>query len=287
MTHSDRALAAGALFLASALLAPSANAETEGTAPSEPQEAASEPTPVAGHDASTLAQVQDVEGLEETPEALPRGLARPRRGFEPALRASYGVPFGSSTTGTNLRALIVGVIPVQVDLGYRLNEHWLVGIFGAAGLGVKGEECREDGQPPTAPTDGSEEVPSFGVKCDAPNKFRVGAELLFHVLPTTEAVSPWLGIGLGYEWLNISETLGRRTFVQSFSGLEFVNLQGGVDFAVGSHLRLGPFVQWSLGRYSVVASDGSAGAEPVQGPGQSIHQWVNLGLKASLGPLGG
>ncbi len=102
----------------------------------------------------------------------------------------------------------------------------------------------------------------------------------------TEDVSSWVGVGLGYEWLNISETLGRQTFVQTFSGPELLNLQAGVDFAVGSHMRLGPFAQLTVGRYTVVAEDASNGAEPLAPPGRALHQWLSVGVKASLGPYG-
>jgi hypothetical protein len=228
--------------------------------------------------------------LEETPDSLPRGLPRTRRGAEVALRLSYGVPFGSSSEGTGIRDLIVGIIPAQMDVGYRLNERWWIGAYGAAGIGVKGEACRDEGQAPTAPTtptdDDTGERPTFGTKCDAPNKFRVGIQALFHVLPTTDDVSPWIGLGVGYEWLNISETLGRQTFVQTFAGFELLNLQAGVDFALGSHVRLGPFAQLTLGRYTTIAEDASSGADTLPSPGRAIHQWLSLGVKASLGPFG-
>lgn len=221
--------------------------------------------------------------LEETPEHLARGLPRSTRGLEVAFRGSYAVPFGSSSEGTGIRDLIVGLVPVQADLGYRFDAHWFVGVFGAAGIGVKGEECRDDGD--TAPA-AEGEAPAVGTKCDAPNNFRIGLLAVLHLLPTTADVSPWVGLGAGYEWLNISETLGRRTFVQTFSGFELLNVQAGVDFAVGSRLRVGPFAQLSLGRYSTVSADGSADAEPLPAPGHTFHQWLHFGVKASLGPFG-
>lgn len=253
--------------------------------PSEPTAQPSEPTAPTAQPSEAAAQASEGD-FAETPERLPTQLVRSTRGFEAGLRASYSVPFGSSSEGTGIRDLVVGIIPVQLDLGYRWNEHLWFGGFGAAGIGVKGQACRDDGQAPTAPTDGTEQVPTFGVKCDAPNKFRVGAEVIVHLLPSTEDVAPWVGLGVGYEWLNISETLGRRTFVQTFSGLEFVNVQAGVDLAAGTRLRLGPFVQWSLGRYSTIAADASSNADPLPPPGQSVHHWVGAGVKVSVGPYG-
>jgi hypothetical protein len=250
-----------------------------------PVSAPAQPVASPGQAAPPSARLPEPE-LVETPEALPARLTPKDRGFEAGIRASYSVPWGSSTEGTSIRDLVVGLIPVQLDLGYRLNDRLWVGAFGAAGIGVKGRACRDDGQAPTAPTDGGEQTPTFGVKCDAPNKFRVGAEVLLHLRPSTDDVAPWVGLGVGYEWLNISETLGRRTFVQTFSGLEFVNLQLGVDLALGRRMRLGPFAQWSLGRYSTISADASGSADPLPAPEHSLHHWVGAGVKVSVGPFG-
>lgn len=225
-------------------------------------------------------EVTELE-LPETPDTVSTGVSRVSSGFEVAIRGSYGVPFGSSRDGVNIRRQIAGLIPAQLDLGYRFDEHWFVGAFAAGGIGVKGAACRER-EPPPAP-DGETPLPLSA--CDAPNNFRLGLQVHYHLLPVSADVSPWVGIGVGYEWLNLSETLSRRTFVQTFSGPELVNVQGGVDFAIGSRLRVGPFAQWVLGRYLVAAASAGGGG-PLPTLDHTMHHWLNIGIKASVGPFG-
>src|SRR5690606_22207614 len=165
--------------------------------------------------------------LEETPERIPPGLPRSSQGFEAAMRGSFRVPFGSAADGPGMSNLISGLIAAQADFGYRFDPHWFVGLFGSAGVGLKGQACREDDPAPPS----QEQNPPVGSRCDAPNDFRLGVLGVLHLLSMTSDVSPWVGLGVGYEWLNIAETLGRRTFVQTFSGLELFDLQAGVDFA--------------------------------------------------------
>lgn len=244
--------------------------------PEPPAEASTAP------DSASTLDLPPAPPLEETPEHIAPGFPRSSRGFEVALRGSSGVPFGSSSEQTGIRDLIAGLLAAQADFGYRFDPHWFVGVFGAAGIGLKGEQCRdEDDVPPD-----EEGAPPVGTKCDAPNDFRIGVLAILHLSPMTSDVSPWVGLGAGYEWLNIAETLGRRTFVQTFSGLELLNLQAGVDFTVGSRLRVGPFAHFSLGRYTTVSADTSADASPLPAPGHALHQWLHFGVKASVGPFG-
>lgn len=219
--------------------------------------------------------------LEETPEHLPPLVERRTSGVEVAIRAGYFVPLGSSAASSGIRNHVVGMIPLRVDAGYRFSPHLWVGAFGAAGLGVKGEYCDDD--PP--PTDG--EVPSrIGPKCDAPNQFRLGAQVQWHFLPSTADVAPWIGLGVGYQWLNISETLGRRTFVQTFAGPDYLHLELGVDLAVGSRVRLGPYAHWNLGEYAILAAAASEEAAAAARPTSGVHQWLGFGIKATVGPYG-
>lgn len=269
-------------------------ARAETYEPKTEDDALGPPAPPMPAPLGTLSSLEEepiVEpGLEATPDTLPRGLARPTKGFEMGIRGSYGVPFGGSSEETGVRDLIAGIFPVQLDFGYRFDPRWSVSGFIAGGIGVKGTECRTSGDRPEPSDDengNGQPLPGTGVECDAPNQFRAGIQVLFHLRPVTEDTAPWVGLGVGYEWLRLSETLGRSTFVQTLSGLEIVNFQVGVDLAAGSHLRVAPFAQWSLGVYSRVSADASGDAEPLPAPDGTLHHWLNLGIKVTVGPLGG
>ena len=43
------------------------------------------------------------------------------------VRGSFGVPFGEARGGTDLKDVTTRAIPVQVDVDYRIDEHWSAG----------------------------------------------------------------------------------------------------------------------------------------------------------------
>jgi outer membrane protein W len=101
-------------------------------------------------------------------------------------------------------------------------------------------------------------------------------------------IDPWIGLGFGYEWLTAngnfasSETSASATL----RGWEFVNLQGGVDWAVSDDVAIGPFVSVSFAEYTNISTDCSGGA---CGSGVSeslsdkaLHNWVVVGLRGTF-----
>ncbi len=81
---------------------------------------------------------------------------------------------------------------------------------------------------------------------------------------------PWLGIGVGYEWLHLDRALGGVHAASTLSGFEWVNLQLGGDFAVNPRLWMGPFVTVALGDFS----DSDAGSISSR-----VHAWIMVGWK--------
>jgi len=85
-----------------------------------------------------------------------------------------------------------------------------------------------------------------------------------------------VGIGSGYEKLSISSSGGSF----DLSGWEFVNLQLGVDFAVGSSVKIGPWVGFSLGQYSTGSiSDSTNGVSQDLGSRKTLHEWLMIGVR--------
>src|SRR5690606_28589863 len=113
-------------------------------------------------------------------------------GLELGGRVGYGVPVGKVTAETSdgMNDLISGKIPLQLDVGYRLNPHVLIGGYLQYGIGfMSADECDAD-----------------GVSCSA-NVVRLGAQMTYHFAPIT-VDGGWLGAGIGYEWLNLSVKAG-------------------------------------------------------------------------------
>jgi hypothetical protein len=101
---------------------------------------------------------------------------------------------------------------------------------------------------------------------------RVGGEVLIHPLGNAP-VDPWFGVGTGFEWLSVSDTPG-----VTFSGFEFFNLQLGIDFALGSVVRLGPYASFSMGQYT------SFSPAPMSSTDSTTHEWLTFGVRFVILP---
>jgi hypothetical protein len=182
----------------------------------------------------------------------------PAGGFTFALRTGYGVPFGDAWqdgngTGKPFSELVSGNIPIWIDAGYRVDPNFHVGVYFDYGV-------------------------AFAKVCDAnqnclASDIRLGAEFAYHVLPGAP-IDPWVALGFGYEWLSI------RGF-GLLRGWEFFNVQVGADFPVGRVYALGPFVAVSVGQFDTLSKNGTSTS---WGSGQSLHGWVQFGLKGTFNP---
>ena len=190
--------------------------------------------------------------------------------FEAAVRAGVGIPIGNATgastgatNGVSLSDLVAWTVPLELELGARIGPAFVGGYvsyaFGKAGSALEGGTSR------------------------SASNVRFGFEVLWHLAPD-RLVDPWLGIGVGYEWLNLSIGGTGGAITGSARGFEWVNLQLGIDFNLGRNLRLGPFVRSRVGQYDT----GSLGVLNTQGGGASstgdiqskaVHTWIDLGLR--------
>ncbi|HEU5478343.1 MAG TPA: outer membrane beta-barrel protein, partial [Candidatus Tumulicola sp.] len=154
-------------------------------------------------------------------------------GVEVGLRAGYAIPLGDAAGGnpsTSLSNIYSGMIPIQVDAGYRFTPNMMVGAYFAYGItmlntgnGSLLQGCSQS-----------------GVSCSGSN-LMFGAQFHYHLMPD-QTIDPWAGIGIGYEIASISESAGGQSAGESFSGFQFVNLQVGGDYKVMPNLGVGPFV---------------------------------------------
>ena len=190
--------------------------------------------------------------------------------FEAAVRAAVGIPIGNATgmttqapNGVSLSDLVAWTVPLELELGARIGPAFVGGYvtyaFGKAGSALEGGTSR------------------------SASNVRFGFEVLWHLAPD-RLVDPWLGIGVGYEWLNLSIGGTGGAITGSVRGFEWVNLQLGIDFNLGRNLRLGPFVRSRIGQYDT----GSLGLVNNQGAGASatgdiasktLHTWIDVGLR--------
>jgi hypothetical protein len=187
--------------------------------------------------------------------------------FEAALRVGIGVPLGSAYqngagSDQSLSEIDSYTIPIQLDLGVRLGGSWFLGgyfSYGFAGSNTTGS-CSTSGD------------------C-TPSTLRVGGQVHWHPLGSA-SLDPWIGIGSGYEKVSISSSSGTA----SLSGWEFGNLQVGIDFALGSLFRIGPWVSFSIGQYGSASGSTSGGGVSVDLQNKTIHEWIMGGVRLVILP---
>jgi len=206
------------------------------------------------------------------------------------VRTGYGIPLGSTagrtsssasgagaqaaTTNTSsapaLSDTISGQVPIWLDLGYRVNAHLYLGLFGSYGFGL-------------APTDLCK-----GITCSV-SDIRFGLNAHWHFLPDG-TFDPWVGLGIGYEILGLSaeQTQAGQTATAHtrIAGLEVANLQVGADYKVSPAFGIGPMLTASLAQYSDLSVE-------VKGPGfdrsssgtfsdKTWHSWLFFGVRGEL-----
>jgi len=193
--------------------------------------------------------------------------------FEAAARVGMGIPIGNAVgstqaapNGTSLADLVAWTVPLQLDIGARIGPAF-VGGYLAYAFGKTGSAL-DTGSGRSA------------------SDVRVGFEVLWHLGPDRK-VDPWVGIGVGYEWLNLSVTGSGGTVYASARGFEWTNLQLGIDFVLGRNFRLGPFVETRVAQYdtgSLGLINGQGGEVGGTGDIQSkaVHAWIDIGLRFSF-----
>jgi hypothetical protein len=181
-----------------------------------------------------------------------------QNGLSFGARIGYALPIGSLVSGTSLGNNVSGHLPLWLDAGYLFIPQLYVGAYLAYGVGFPANCTGE---------------------CSA-NVVRLGVDAQYRFLPAGR-IDPWAGIGLGYEILNGSFPYDGALYALSFSGFEFFNLQGGVDFKVLPNLGVGPFLAFSLGEYANISA--SQNGIPDNGlfiEEKAVHGWFYLGIRA-------
>jgi hypothetical protein len=195
------------------------------------------------------------------------------------LRLAYGIPFGdvsgssSSTTtvggttvtvtqqGASMKDVITGQIPIWLDLGWQATRAFMVGGYFSYGFVLLSSDVR----------DGCD---ARGESCSA-GDIRAGLQVQFSFAPG-KSVDPWIGAGLGYEWLRLK---GNQT--STSRGWEIPMLQGGLDFPAGKSW-VGPFIAFTNGRYSRVDRSTNGGTQSDDVPTTASHQWLFLGVRGAM-----
>jgi len=209
---------------------------------------------------SSEPSTDDIPVSTETDASAPAG----PHGFEVGLRAGFALPLGSVTGGggVSMSDAFSGMVPLQVDLGYRVNGNWFAGAYFQYGLAfVKDQGCGP------------------GVDCTA-SDLRFGIQAQYHVLPRAQ-LDPWVGLGIGYEilHLSLSDPASDETGSESLSGLEFANLSIGGDYKLSPTFSVGPVIQLTVAQYMNLSLSGGDAELSGSIDSKAVHMWLSFGVR--------
>lgn len=163
-------------------------------------------------------------------------------------------------------------IPLQLEGSYKFTRDFAAGVYLGYGIGQVGSKIKDQ----MKALDPSASVSAKGL-------FRVGVQGLYSFNEVKAPLTPWLGVGLGYEQGGLEAKFGGGAkFEETVSGYE-LNLQGGGDYKVTDQFSVGPYVMVSIGQYTTV-KDKTSGAGPAFDGTTSLkingklHEWFGFGL---------
>ena len=157
--------------------------------------------------------------IETTPRPAPDGA--PQSALEIGIGAGYSQGFGNIGPGSpSLTDLTHGGGELTLNVGWRVDPHWLVGVYGSGGLYTTGNAASN---------------------ADSIWSVTAGAQANYHFLPTAQW-DPWVGLGAGWRGSFISKPGGSDTR----HGLDLARLQVGVDYRVSPEFSISPYVGATL-----------------------------------------
>jgi hypothetical protein len=193
-------------------------------------------------------------------------------------------------TSANMSDGVSWQVPAQLEAAFRITPQIAVGAYFSYGL--------SDGGPIFASTSSGQDFCSLSgsgvsVDCSA-SAYRVGVQGSFAFTTASPTFVPWVGLGLGWEWTSAKADISGGgvggTFEENLDGFE-LSLQGGGEWKIGRVFALGPFLQYSIGRYSggemKVSGFGGLGL-PDQSvkfsdfANEKLHEWLTVGVRGKF-----
>jgi hypothetical protein len=177
------------------------------------------------------------------------------------LRLGYGIPMGDAINGAALSDSLAGQIPIWLDVGYQPSPSFMLGIYFSYGFGILASDV-------------SDQCDQSNISCRI-SDIRLGLQAQYNFAPR-KGTNPWLGVGVGYEWLS-----GKYDdAVTTYHGWELPMLQGGIDFGGDSGgSTIGPFVAFTMSTYSKYKVKQGSLADSGDIPETASHNWIFLGLR--------
>lgn len=183
---------------------------------------------------------------------------------EVAVRLAVAPAFGSAAAKVPISDAVSLQFPMQLDLGWRFGP-LTVGGYGSWAL-ARGPTC------------------ASGASCSA-TAVRAGLQATWTFDPGG-GVLGWVGAASGWERATFHVKRAATDDATSYSGLEILQVQGGVEWPLHRRLVLGPYLLLGFGRYSDVRVETRVQSASASIPDRALHTWLHLGVRARV-PLGG
>ncbi|WP_141594577.1 outer membrane beta-barrel protein [Myxococcus sp. AB056] len=204
--------------------------------------------------------------------------AQEDRGFALGLRAGYGVPLGHAAGSElgetpKMSEAFKSAIPLQVEAGYFFNSNVYLGAYFQYAPVLIAEDCDPE------------------VSCSA-NQMRFGINASYH-FRAGEKLMPWMGLGIGYEMLNLNVTSSEDgvegTVGTGVRGIEFAALQAGADYRINDTFSIGPYLSLAAGVYQSSTTSIEMKNVPIIGDvsksesesidNKTVHAWLSGGVR--------
>lgn len=185
-------------------------------------------------------------------------------GLSLSARVGWAVPFGKAEGGgPDLSSTYEGKLPIWIELGYRFGPHLAANLFlELAPVTLASGAC------------------PAGAACSAAD-VRFGLDLQLHPSPAGR-FDPWLGVGVGLEFLNEVVDQGGAERETRLGGLELPLLEAGLDVAVAPRLSVGPYVSASFAWFTSVAVREGGVRRTFDVEDRALHGWLQAGLRATI-----
>jgi len=202
-----------------------------------------------------------------TPSAMPPPVATTAAGVGASVtdqpgaslsaRLAYAIPMGSLAQGSTLSDGISGGIPIVIEAAYRFNRNFSAGLAGQYAY-MMAKDC---------PT---------GASCSATD-YQLFVEGIYNARMGS-TIDPWVGLGIGWEKLSLSESAGGYSQSADASGWGLATLQVGGNFLAAPQVEVGPFLSLSVGKYGSASSGNYSGDITMT----AFHEWLQLGVRGTF-----
>jgi hypothetical protein len=147
---------------------------------------------------------------------------------------------------------------VELDVGWRINPNWLVGVYGTVATFTTGDAV----------------VNAHNIWSST-----AGVQGNYHFLPG-ESFDPWIGLGAGWRGYWINQDAGQDVR----HGLDVARLQVGVDVPVTTGVSISPYAGATATIMLTEQRAGETSFNNIQNP--NVHVFFNAGVMGRFDLLG-